>query len=105
MQLITDMDRPALAVDGTHLGVAIGAPPRSALITIVRAVGGIASEAIARWQRYRRARSVREALAGLDDRMLRDLGFCRDEIASVAAEYAGDAERTRMHVLQSPAAL
>ena len=105
MRLLTEIDHPALAVDGTHLGVAIGGRPGSALINIVRAIGGFATKAIARWQRYRRARSVREALAGLDDRMLRDLGFCRDEIASVAAEYAGDAERTRMHVLQSPAGL
>ena len=105
MQLLTDIDRPALAVDGTHLGVAIGAPPRSALINIARAVGGIASEAIAKWQRYRRARSVREALAGLDDRMLRDLGFHRDEIGSVAAEYAGAAESTRMQILRSTSGL
>jgi len=101
MRFPNDIDHHALAVDGTHLELAIPAPSRFALPDIA----GFARNALARWQRYRRARSVREALAGLDDRMLRDLGFHRDEIASVAAEFSGDAERTRVHVLQSPAAV
>lgn len=103
MQLITEMDHPALAVDGTHLAVA--ARPRFSALEIARALAALVGDALASWRRYRRARQVRDALASLDDRMLRDLGFCRDEIASVAAEYAGEAERTRMQVLQSPAGL
>jgi len=99
------LDHRALAVDGTHLELAIAAPRRFSLLEIARAVAGVAAEAIARWQRYRRARSVREALAGLDDRMLRDLGFHRDEIGSVAAEYAGAAESTRMQILRSTSGL
>jgi uncharacterized protein YjiS (DUF1127 family) len=53
------------------------------------------------WIRYRRrreARGIYEALRGLDDRTLRDLGFHRCEIGSVAAEATGAAEHTRMHV-------
>ena len=92
-------------MDGTHLELAIAPPPRFSLLEIARAVAGVAAEAIAGWRRYRRARSVREALAGLDDRMLRDLGFHRDEIGSVAAEYSGATERTRLQVLRSTTGL
>lgn len=53
-------------------------------------------EMLARWQQYRQAREIRRALAELDDRTLRDLGLYRGEIASVAAELTGSAERTRM---------
>jgi hypothetical protein len=45
----------------------------------------------------RRARSATHAaLAELDHRALRDLGFDRSEIESVAAEVEGVAERTRV---------
>jgi uncharacterized protein YjiS (DUF1127 family) len=53
------------------------------------------------WERYQRrqhSRSIYHALHVLDDRTLRDLGFHRCEIGSVAAEAAGEAEHTRMHV-------
>ena len=53
--------------------------------------------------RHRRrvaARDLRAALHALDDRMLRDLGFHRDEIASVAAELGGDAVPTRVRTLR-----
>ncbi len=53
-------------------------------------------EMLARWQQYRQAREIRRALAELDDRTLHDLGLYRGEIASVAAEVTGSAERTRM---------
>jgi uncharacterized protein YjiS (DUF1127 family) len=59
------------------------------------------------WQRYQRrqqSRSVYHALQALDDRTLRDLGFHRCEIGSVAAEAAGQAEHTRMHVRRVPRA-
>jgi uncharacterized protein YjiS (DUF1127 family) len=48
------------------------------------------------WRRYREARATYTQLYQLDDRTLRDLGFCRDEIGSVVAELAGEAERTRL---------
>jgi uncharacterized protein YjiS (DUF1127 family) len=54
-------------------------------------------------RRHRRrvaARELRAALHDLDDRTLRDLGFHRDEIASVAAELGGDAMPTRVRTLR-----
>jgi uncharacterized protein YjiS (DUF1127 family) len=54
------------------------------------------------WERYRRHRDTRlvyDALSALDDRTLRDLGFHRCEILSVAAETAGGAAPTRRRVL------
>lgn len=48
-----------------------------------------------RHEHWREARATSESLRHLDDRALRDLGFDRLEIASVAAEASGDAERTR----------
>jgi uncharacterized protein YjiS (DUF1127 family) len=59
------------------------------------------------WERYQRrqhSRSIYHALHVLDDRTLRDLGFHRCEIGSVAAEAAGEAEHTRMHVRRGPRA-
>jgi uncharacterized protein YjiS (DUF1127 family) len=58
----------------------------------------------ARYQRRQQSRSVYRALQALDDRTLRDLGFHRCEIGSVAAEAAGEAEHTRVHVRRVPRA-
>jgi len=44
----------------------------------------------------RESRSIYHALHALDDRTLRDLGFHRCEILSVAAEVSGRAESTRL---------
>jgi uncharacterized protein YjiS (DUF1127 family) len=57
------------------------------------------------WLNYRRRRHTRaiySALADLDDRTLRDLGFHRSEIWSVAAEATGEAEQTRT-IARAPA--
>jgi uncharacterized protein YjiS (DUF1127 family) len=59
---------------------------------------------VERYQRRRQSRSIYHALRALDDRTLRDLGFHRCEIGSVAAEAAGEAELTRMHVRRVPRA-
>lgn len=50
---------------------------------------------IEHWQRRLRIAATRTALQGLDARALRDLGFDRSEIASVAEEAAGRIERQR----------
>ena len=68
-------------------------------ITIVRSIGSIAHRVYARHRQRRRARDTYDALRNLDDRMLRDLGFDRSEITSVAAEVSGGAARTRMRLL------
>lgn len=77
---------------------------RAALIAgIVREGVRVARDLMRRmWERYRRHRDTRAvygALSALDDRTLRDLGFHRCEILSVAAEAVGAAEPTRMRVL------
>jgi uncharacterized protein YjiS (DUF1127 family) len=54
------------------------------------------SRARSRWQQRERAQEIRTLLRDLDDRTLRDLGFHRSEIESVAAEATGAAEATRM---------
>jgi uncharacterized protein YjiS (DUF1127 family) len=56
-----------------------------------------------RISRRRQAADTRAALDELDDRTLRDLGFHRTEIGSIAAEASGDAERTRARFLTSAA--
>lgn len=65
-------------------------------VTVLRAAGGLARRAYARYRQRREARNIRDVLRGLDDRMLRDLGLDRSEIASVAAEVTGEAEHTRV---------
>ena len=53
------------------------------------------------WHRHRRAGDVYAALRELDTRTLRDIGLDRSEIASVAREIAGLAERQRIATLLS----
>ena len=47
------------------------------------------AEAQRRWAARRNARLTAEALADLDDRTLRDLGFDRSEISAVSIELHG----------------
>ena len=95
MQYPTQLNSPSLAVDGTHLAIS------NVAARTVHAVRAWLSEARASWARHRHAKAIHDALAGLDDRMLRDLGFHRDEIASVAAEFAGLTEATRQRTSQA----
>jgi uncharacterized protein YjiS (DUF1127 family) len=68
---------------------------------MVWAVGAFARRAYARYRQRREASALRDTLRQLDDRMLRDLGFDRSEISSVAAEFTREAEGTRLRVLLS----
>ncbi|MFO1313219.1 MAG: DUF1127 domain-containing protein [Burkholderiales bacterium] len=72
---------------------------RHARFARAQAIGGIAATFVAStgaalrraWASYRAYRAVRQTmweLRGLDDRMLRDLGFHRSEIESVAIEVS-----------------
>lgn len=67
----------------------------------LKSVRAIVRLAYRRYQHYRQKSAVYDTLSQLDDRTLRDLGFDRSEIRSVAAEWAGEAEATRMRVLNS----
>jgi GNAT superfamily N-acetyltransferase/uncharacterized protein YjiS (DUF1127 family) len=69
------------------------------IVAVFQAAGAIARRAQARYRQRRQARAIRDALHQLDDRALRDLGFDRSEIASVAAEVTGEAERTRVRAI------
>ena len=69
------------------------------VVAAIRATGTIVRQAYARHRQRRKARHAYDALRQLDDHTLRDLGFDRSEIASVAAEVTGAAERTRVRTL------
>lgn len=77
-----------------------------ALARLLLAAAHRARDAVVRaWLTYRRRRHARatySALSDLDDRTLRDLGFHRSEIWSVAAEATGEAEQTRT-IARAPA--
>ncbi len=61
---------------------------------IVRALARRAERLWKGWQQRREAHQTRTALIRLDDRMLRDLGLDRSEIASFAAGTHWDAHET-----------
>lgn len=65
----------------------------------IRAAGAIARRAYARHRQRRQARAICNTLRQLDDHTLRDIGFDRSEITSVAAEMTGAAECTRVRTL------
>ena len=74
------------------------------IVAAIRAAAAIARRAHARYQRRRHTGAIYDALRQLDDRTLRDVGFDRSEIASVAAEVTGEAEPTRVRALLMSAA-
>ena len=74
---------------------------RQILRTAFHAVGAFARRVITQWKRRQYARATYAALRGLDARVLRDLGFHRSELMSIAAEIAGVADSTRRVVRHS----
>ncbi len=61
----------------------------------LQAVGDFVRRTVARWKRQQQARATYLALRALDSHILRDLGFHRSELMSVAAEVVGNADSTR----------
>lgn len=64
-----------------------------------QAIRGYARKAQLRRRQRQQAKAIGDALYELDDHLLRDLGFSRSEITSIAAEATGEAERTRVRTL------
>lgn len=80
-----------------HRAVVLG----EMIAAAIQAAGALVRRVHAHHQRRRQARAIRDALRQLDDRTLRDLGFDRSEISSVAAEVTGEAACTRVRALQT----
>ncbi len=68
-------------------------------------VVGVTRRYVKAWRRHRMAWDTYKSLRGLDARTLRDVGLDRSEMGSVAAEIAGEADRTRMQALRTLRAL
>ena len=66
--------------------------------------GGFWRQMVVEWKRRQCAQATYAALRALDPRILRDLGFHRSELLSVAAEVAGVADSTRAAVRHNPCA-
>ena len=75
------------------------------LATLIAAVSAAAHRLYASWSRARSARATYRALRELDTRTLHDLGLDRSEMRSVAAEIAGESDRTRVQALRTLRAL
>ena len=65
---------------------------------ILHAARSLLRRFAAAWRSRRLAKQSYTALQSLDARTLRDMGLDRSEITSIAAEIAGQAERTRLRV-------
>ena len=61
----------------------------------LQAIGDFARRRLTRWKHRQHARATYAALSALNPRTLRDLGFHRSELMSVAAEVASVANYTR----------
>lgn len=65
------------------------------------AIGSAIDTTVTRWREHRELRRTYQALSGLDERTLKDIGFGEHEAGSIAAELAGRAERTRVQALRT----
>jgi uncharacterized protein YjiS (DUF1127 family) len=64
------------------------------MVAAIKAVSEFARQAYARYQQHRKASDIYDALRQLDDSTLRDLGFDRSELRSIAVEAAAQADDT-----------
>ena len=98
--------RTGLSVVAAHAAASMPQPrrpqdePRGITSRLLVVISSLARELVARHRRRVAARDLCAALRGLDDRTLRDLGFHREEIGSVAAEIGGDAAPTRVRTIR-----
>ena len=76
----------------THRSFTLG----EIIVALMQAFAAIARQALVRHAQRQQAKSTYDALRQLDDRTLRDIGFHRSEIRSVAAELTGKTECTRV---------
>jgi len=81
---------------------AASAPSAAFFASVAGAIVAAATRIQGEWTRRQQDRATRDALRRLDDHTLRDLGFDRSEIGSVAAEIASRADRTRVRTRHSP---
>ncbi len=82
-----------------------GASLAAVLGTLIAAMSAAAHRLYASWSRAKSARATYRALRELDTRTLHDLGLDRSEMRSVAAEIAGESDRTRVQALRTLKAL
>ena len=68
--------------------------------TMLQAVGDVVRRMVLRTKLRQRAYATYRALNALDTSTLRDLGFHRSELMSVAAEMSGAAETTRGRLIE-----
>ena len=73
--------------------------------TLAAAVASAVRRLHASWSMARSARATYRALRQLDARTLHDLGLDRSEMRSLAAEIAGESDRTRIQALRTLRAL
>jgi uncharacterized protein YjiS (DUF1127 family) len=71
------------------------------IASIVRAIRDGARRTFARIEQRQQARATMLALSALDSHTLRDLGFHRSEIPSIAAEAVGVLEPSRVRAVQT----
>lgn len=99
--------RPASSIRSPSLGVTSAELARTAraqhspdlrtlLFAAWRAAIAAGQRMLARHRQHRQVMETHDALTQLNDDVLRDLGFHRSELMSVATELAGGAERTRV---------
>jgi uncharacterized protein YjiS (DUF1127 family) len=71
----------------------------SGVSALLAACRRVVRDVLADWRDRRQIRATRLALMNLDDATLRDIGFVRSEVESVAAEAQGAVAVTRARLL------